>query len=153
MEKVRLAVVGLGLRGRGLTISVFTENERCEIVALCDLYQDRIDELAETVKEKRGKDVPIKTRDFNELLSKKSEIDAIVISTSWESHIELAIASMKAGIPVAIEVGGAYSVEDCFDLVKTQVETGTKFMFLENCCYGRAELAVLNMVRKGCSRG
>jgi predicted dehydrogenase len=149
MEKVRLAVVGLGLRGRGLTISVFTENERCEIAALCDLYQDRIDELAETVKEKRGKDVPIKTRDFNELLSKKSEIDAIVISTSWESHIELAIASMKAGIPVAIEVGGAYSVEDCFDLVKTQVETGTKFMFLENCCYGRAELAVLNMVRKG----
>ena len=149
MEKVRLAVVGLGLRGTGLTKAVFLENERCEIVALCDLYQDRVDTLAQLVKEKKDREVPIQTTDFELLLDKKSEIDAIVVSTSWEAHVELAVKAMKAGIPVAIEVGGAYSVEDCYELVKTQVETGTKFMFLENCCYGRAELAVLNMVRQG----
>lgn len=149
MEKVRLAIIGLGLRGTGLTKSVFLENERCEIVALCDLYEDRIEALASVIKEKNGKDVPIKTTDYKELLTKKSEIDAICVSTAWEPHIEIAVASMRAGIPVAIEVGGAYSVEDCFDLVRTQVETGTKFMFLENCCYGRVELAVLNMVRQG----
>ena len=149
MEKVRLAVVGLGLRGTGLVKSVFTENKRCEIVAICDLYRDRIDAIAEVVKTKINKEVPIRTTDFNELLTKKEQIDAICVSTSWESHIDLAVAAMNAGVPVAIEVGGAYSVEDCFRLVRTQVETGTKFMFLENCCYGRAELAVLNMVRKG----
>ncbi|MBQ7294284.1 MAG: Gfo/Idh/MocA family oxidoreductase [Clostridia bacterium] len=149
MEKVRLAIVGLGRRGTGLIKAIFTENERCEIVAICDLYRDRVDDTAELIKEKTDRVVPIQTTDFNELLAKKNEIDAICVSASWECHIELAIASMKAGIPVAIEVGGAYSVEDCFDLVRTQVETGTKFMFLENCCYGRVELAVLNMVRQG----
>ena len=139
----------MGLRGTGLTKAVFLENERCEIVALCDLYQDRVDTLAQLVKEKKDREVPIQTTDFELLLDKKSEIDAIVVSTSWEAHVELAVKAMKAGISVAIEVGGAYSVEDCYELVKTQVETGTKFMFLENCCYGRAELAVLNMVRQG----
>ena len=149
MEKIRVAVIGLGMRGTGLIKSVLTENERCRIVAICDLYGDRVDTMSEIIKEKTGNDVPIKTTDYRELLTKKSEIDAICVPASWECHIEIAIASMKAGIPVAIEVGGAYSVEDCVDLVKTQVETGTKFMFLENCCYGREELAVLNLVRQG----
>ena len=149
MEKIRLAVIGLGLRGNGTIRGVFLENERCEIVALCDEYQDRIDEMEALIKEKTDRDVPIKTTDYKELLTMKDKIDAICVLASWECHIEIAIASMKAGIPVAIEVGGAYSVEDCFDLVRTQVSTGTKFMFLENCCYGRVELAVLNMVKKG----
>ena len=78
MEKVRLAVVGLGLRGTGLVKSVFTENKRCEIVAICDLYRDRIDAIAEVVKTKINKEVPIRTTDFNELLTKKEQIDAIL---------------------------------------------------------------------------
>lgn len=149
MENIRIAAIGCGMRGKGLITSVLTENERCEIVALCDHYQDRIDEMCALVKEKTGKEVPVRTTDYKELLAMKDKIDAICVFAAWECHIEIAIASMKAGIPVAIEVGGAYSVEDCFDLVRTQVATGAKFMFLENCCYGRAELAVLNMVRQG----
>ena len=56
---------------------------------------------------------------------------------------------MKAGIPTGLEVGGAYDIEECFELVKTYEETKTPFMFLENCCYGRYELMVLNMVKQG----
>ena len=149
MEKIRLAIIGLGLRGKGTIKGVLLENERCEVVALCDEYQDRIDETEALIKEKTDREVPIKTTDYKELLTMKDKIDAICVLASWECHIEIAVASMKAGIPVAIEVGGAYSVEDCFELVRTQVATGTKFMFLENCCYGRVELAVLNMVKKG----
>ena len=52
MEKIRLAVIGLGLRGIGTIRGVFLENERCEVVALCDEYQDRIDEMADLIKEK-----------------------------------------------------------------------------------------------------
>ena len=43
MEKVRVAVIGLGLRGRSLTEQVFLGMDNCEIVAACDLYQDRVD--------------------------------------------------------------------------------------------------------------
>ena len=149
MEKIRLAAIGLGARGLSVVQGVLLANARCQVVALCDLYQDRMDTVAALIKENSGTDVAVKTTDYRELLQKKAEFDAVCIFASWECHIEIAIASMQAGIPVAIEVGGAYSVEDCVNLVKTQVATGTKFMFLENCCYGRAELAVLHLVRQG----
>lgn len=56
---------------------------------------------------------------------------------------------MKAGKPVGMEVGGSYSVKECWDLVDTYEATQTPFMFLENCCYGRRELMALNMVKQG----
>nr|MBE6545694.1 Gfo/Idh/MocA family oxidoreductase [Oscillospiraceae bacterium] len=147
MEKVRVGIVGLGGRAKGLVSQVLLEHEKCEITAVCDVYQDRVDWMADYVDKAKGSHV-YKTTDYKDLLT-RSDIDAILVLASWECHVEIAIASMKAGKPVAIEVGGAYSVEDCYDLVRTQVETGTKFMFLENCCYGRVELAILNMVRQG----
>jgi hypothetical protein len=56
---------------------------------------------------------------------------------------------MKAGKYVGVEVGGAYSVDDCWRLVRTYEETGVPCMLMENCCYGRQELLVLNMVKQG----
>ena len=58
---------------------------------------------------------------------------------------------MYAGKAVAMEVGGAYSLEDCYKLVDAYEKTKTPFMFLENCCFGRRELMVLNMVEQACS--
>jgi len=56
---------------------------------------------------------------------------------------------MKAGKAVAMEVGGAYSIEDCWRLVNTYEETKAPFMLMENCCFGRREMMVLNMVELG----
>ena len=56
---------------------------------------------------------------------------------------------MEHGIPVAMEVGGAYTIDDCWRLVRTYEKTKTPFMFLENCCYGEAEMLVMNMVKQG----
>jgi hypothetical protein len=56
---------------------------------------------------------------------------------------------MNAGKAVAMEVGGAYAVEQCWELVDTYERTGTPFMFLENCCFGKREMMVLNMVKQG----
>lgn len=56
---------------------------------------------------------------------------------------------MRAGKYTGIEVGGAYSVPDCWELVRTHEQTGVHCMMLENCCYGREEMMVRNMVRQG----
>ena len=70
----------------------------------------------------------------------------------WDHYKRLrlfATDAMKAGKYAGIEVGGAYSVNDCWDLVRTYEKTGVPCMILENCCYGRKELMVLNMVGRG----
>ena len=56
---------------------------------------------------------------------------------------------MHAGKKVATEVGGANSVDECWKLVRAKEETGIECMMLENCCYGKEEMTLLNMIRQG----
>lgn len=149
-KKLRLAVVGLGGRGNGLlrlSVLPLCEEYNVEIPVICDLYEDRINENADLIEKELGKR-PEGTTDYKEILA-RDDVDAVMISTAWECHVDIAVAAMKAGKYVGLEVGGAYTVEDCWKLVDTFEETGTPCMLLENCCYGKRELMALNMVREG----
>ncbi len=143
---LKIGYIGLGNRGTSMLKTILDSFSEVEITAVCDVYEDRVERTIKLVEEKTGK-TPFGTTDSNEVL--KLELDAVMIMASWEAHIPLAIDAMKAGFPVAMEVAGAYSVQECWDLVRTSEETGMGCMLLENCCYGKTELAVLNMVRKG----
>lgn len=149
MEKIKIGFIGLGQRGHWLIRDTFPDllKTDVEIVAVCDLYEDRIERAADCVEKNTGKR-PIGTTDYHDIL-KMDEVQAVIISAAWEVHVEMAIAAMKAGKYVGLEVGGAYSVDQCFELVKTHEETGVHCMFLENCCYGKLELLALNMARQG----
>jgi len=56
---------------------------------------------------------------------------------------------MRAGKYVGIEVGSAYDLKECYDLVDAYEQTGVPAMMLENCCYGRKEMMALNAVEQG----
>ncbi|MGN0523400.1 MAG: Gfo/Idh/MocA family protein [Eubacterium sp.] len=147
MEKViKVGVIGLGQRGMQLIEPMLKMND-VQVVAVCDAYEDRTENAAKTVVD-AGFDEPFKTKDYREILN-LGALDAVVIATSWERHIEIAIEAMKKGIFTAMEVGGTYNLQECFDLVQAYEETKTPFFFLENCCYGQRELMCLNMARKG----
>ena len=146
---VNVAVVGLGGRGTFYACEILTQFNPSEvkIAAVCDLYPDRVERAANAIEQKLGYR-PFETVDYRDIL-KMDEVNAVVVTSSWESHVEICLASMKAGKACAIEVGGAYSVDDCYELVKVYEETGVPVTMLENCCYDRKELMLLNMVRKG----
>ena len=146
MEKVRVAVIGLGCRGE-LLASIIADMEEAQIVAVCDLYEDRRNKAAEMVQKKNGY-TPKVSADYRELL-RDDAVDAVIIAASWEAHIQIAVDSLRAGKVTALEVGGAYSVEECETLVRTYEQYKTPFMFLENCCYGKFELLSTALVRKG----
>lgn len=145
-EHLNVAVIGLGQRGIQL-IDPMLKMDDVTIVGVCDTYDDRTENAAKIVEDARG-NIPLKTADYNEILNIEG-LDVTVIATSWEKHVEIAVASMCKGIYTAMEVGGTYDLHDCFDLVKAHEESGTPFFFLENCCYGRRELMRLNMARQG----
>ena len=146
MDKVRMGVVGLGRRGYALLETVL-ECEEAKITAVCDVYEDRRNEAAEYIKEKSGI-VPKLYEDYKQLIG-DSEVDAVLITSSWEYHVRIATDCMKHGKIAALEVGGAYDIEDCWQLVRTYEETGTPIMLLENCCFDRFELLSESLVRAG----
>lgn len=145
-DKLRIGMIGMGCRGCEVMKTVLGI-DGVSISFICDLYDDRT-EAARAEIEKRQGFLPRVTDDWH-TMTDREELDAVLVTCSWEPHIEMAVAFMEAGIPVGVEVGGAYSVEDCFLLVRTFERTKTPVMLLENCCYGRYELMVKNMVDLG----
>ena len=147
MDKVKLGFLGVGGRGSNVNKLVAEHFRDIDIVAVCDVYEDRAKDAAEAVKSFRGV-APKYYTNADELLADK-EVNTVIISAAWEAHAPLAVKAMKAGKVTGLEVGGAYSIDDCWSIVRTYEETKTPFMFLENCCFGKAELLATSLVRKG----
>lgn len=146
MENIKVGFIGLGCRGYELLCNdILKQGE--QVTAVCDTYEDRVQKGADAVEES-GQCRPAAYLDYHDVI-KDENVNTIIIATGWESHVDIALEAMYAGKPVAMEVGGAYELKDCYNLVEVQEKTGTPFMFLENCCFGRRELMVLNMVKKG----
>ena len=149
MKKIRFGVIGLGHRGSTMIRDNLVHFDELEFVALSDLYEDRVDDAEKLILEARpDAKPPFKTTNYKEIFE-KNMLDAVYISAYWESHLEISMAAMRAGVAVACEVGGAYSIDELYELVKTQEETGTPFMFMENCCYNKHELLGTALARSG----
>lgn len=147
-RKLKIALIGLGSRGSCLLRDYYVKQKDIEILYTCDVYEDRARGSADFVAKRMNTDTCKPITDYRIALEDK-EVEAVLIYTSWESHIKIAIESMEAGKITGMEVGGATSVEECIELVKTYEKTKTPFMFMENCCYGRDELLALKIAREG----
>lgn len=153
-KKLKIGVIGLGQRGAayGMTdgsiglLGNILNNSDVLVTALSDLHAERVEFAAEKVI-KAGQGEPLKTTDFSEVL--RSGVDAVIVSTSWASHVEVALAAMEQGIAVGIEVGGTHNLGDMRKLVQSYEKTKTPFMFLENCCYNKDELLATSLTRNG----
>ena len=146
-EIVRVAYVGVGRRGLSMLKNVFSKFPDIEITWMVDFREERI-KLGVDFLTENGRPAPKTTTDYKEML-KDPSVDAVVIMTGWNSHVELSLASMRAGKYTAVEVGCAYDVSECYELVRTYEETGSPLMMLENDCYNRYHLLALNMARAG----
>jgi hypothetical protein len=146
-DTITIGLVGCGNRGLSLLKTCILPRRDVQVAAVCDVYEDRQKAAADEV-EKAGQGRPRMTADYQDILAMPA-IDGVIIASGWAPHTDIACGAMRAGIYSACEVAGAYSLDDCWRLVHTYEETGIPCMLLENCCYGRYELMVLNMVRQG----
>lgn len=149
-KKIRLGFIATGYRGQA-HLEEMLKRDDVEIVAFADPDKRMLD-LAQKLVAKYNKPAPKEYSngdyDYQNLLKDKN-IDAVIISSPWEWHKAQGIDSMKAGKIVGMEVCGAMKLSDCWEYVKTYEETKVPIMMLENVCYRRDVMAVLNMVRKG----
>ena len=143
---IRAGVIGLGNRSKE-QIRCLVSMPDVEIVAVCDVYEDRVTAAQDNIETQCGHR-PAGTLDYHEV-NARDDIEAVFIFTSWQTHIPIAVDAMRHGKTPAMEVGGASSLEECWELVRVSEATGIPVMLLENCCYNREEMALLNMIRQG----
>jgi hypothetical protein len=148
-EKIRVGVIGLN-RGRA-HVSSAAATPFAEVVAVCDILDDRAKEQAEVVSKKTGKTPAIYSGDENvwEKMVARDDIDVVYIATPWEWHKPMAIRSMELGKHAFVEVNCGLTVDECWDIVDASEKYQRHCPILENCCYGEEELFVLNLARQG----
>ena len=148
-SRVRVGFIGVGLRGQNHLELALRRND-VDVIAICDIQQRMIDRSKALIR-KSGKNVPQVILDgpygYQKLLENK-DIDAVIISTPWEWHTVMCIDAMNAKKYVGCEVITGTTLEECWQLVHTSEKTGMPLMMLENVCYRRDVMAVLNMVRQ-----
>jgi predicted dehydrogenase len=104
-ERVRLGVIGLGRRGT-IVSSAFLEDNRADIVAVCDVYDAQTKAfVAKLPKEAHG------TIAYQELLG-RPDVDAVLITTPDHLHVEIACAALAAGKHVYLEKPTLHRWED-----------------------------------------
>ena len=149
-KKVRIGIIGVGFRGQD-HLELLLKRDDVEVNAIAD-PQARMLAMADKIIVTSGKKKPAVysngNYDYQNLL-KRDDIDAVIIATPWEWHIEQAIDALNAGKIPGVEVCGAIKLSDCWDIVHASEKTGLPVMILENVNYRRDIMAVLNMVRKG----
>jgi len=146
-EKIKIGYVGVGRRGHAVLDQCFSEMGDVEIVALCDSSVDALERAKETLL-KKGRKEPQLTSNYDDILN-NPEIDAVILMIGWQGRADMAIKSMYAGKYTAIEVGCAFDISECYQLVDAYEKTGVPLMMLENCCYGRKEMMALNVAEQG----
>ncbi len=145
MNELNLGFVGLG--GRGLSLmETCMQMEDVAVTAVCDLYADRVEDAVRQANEHGHS--PKGYADYHDLID-DPHVDAVIASCAWDAHVGVCLYAMQRGKRAASEVGGAYSLHECWELVRTSRKTGVPVMMLENCCYDYCEQALLHMVRRG----
>lgn len=150
-QTVKIGMIGVGLRGQN-HLSNLLRRKDVLLTAICDIDDDMLKRSLDMIK-KSGKSEPKVYKGdpmaWKKLLEQK-DLDAVIISTPWEWHTQMIIGSLQAGIKyVGTEVMLGITLQDHWDVVKAAEQYKGQVMMLENVCYRRDVLAVLNMVRQG----
>ena len=150
MDTVRVGIIGLGMRGE-LAVYRFTHIPEAKVVAISDLYEDRIANAQKTLTDAGlpAADVYTGSEDAWKQMCDRDDIDLIYVVTNWQNHAPMAIYAMEHGKHVAIEVSAALTLDEIWQLINTSERTRMHCMQLENCVYDFFEMTTLNMAQQG----
>jgi predicted dehydrogenase len=149
-ERVRIGMIAVGMRGQ-THLEEMLKRSDVTVVAMAD-PDKRMMAAAQKMVAQHKRPAPAEYTngdyDYRNLLQ-RDDIDAVFISSPWEWHAIQTTDAVKAGKIPGVEVCGAIKLQDCWDMVNASEQYKIPVMVLENVCYRRDVMAVLNMVRKG----
>ena len=124
MEKVKIGVVGA--RRGGSMIEYCLTAPHAEVVAICDIRQELIDEW-----KAKSPDTVTFYKDYDEFLT--HDMDAVVLANYATEHAPFAIKALDKGFNVISEVLPVQPMKEAVELVEAVERSGNKYFFAENC--------------------
>lgn len=115
---IKVAVIGTGAIAPAHIKAYQQLSDRCEIVALCDIYPEKAEKAAKDF----NLDVDI-YNDHTQMLN-RSDIDLVSVCTPPYTHAEIAINFLNAGKNVLVEKPMASSLEECDAMNRAQAKSG-----------------------------
>lgn len=113
MNKIKLAIIGAGVRGR-YTYGEFIKNNNhiCEVVSIVETKVGRREKFKEmfTLSDKNV------FENINDFFAKEKEADAVIICSSDDSHFSIAKRALEKGYDVLVEGPVANNLDRLFYL-------------------------------------
>jgi UDP-N-acetyl-2-amino-2-deoxyglucuronate dehydrogenase len=140
-QKVGVGLIGLGGISFAHEAGYAEEGENCQIVAMCDLNQEEVENRAGMYAAKGY------TR-YQDLLADPA-VDMVDITTPHDTHHEIARAALQAGKHVLVEKPMTINSIQGQDLIDCAAAAGLKFGVAENTRFVTAYLAAENILKQG----
>lgn len=150
LATVRIGFVGVGHQGSS-HVENFLKIEGVEVRAICDLVPTKVEKMQQLVVA-AGQPQPTgyaRGPDDYRRMCAEEDLDLVFTATPWEWHAPVCRAAMEHGKHAATEVPMCVTLEECWELVELAEKTQRHCIMMENCCYDRTEMMILNMVRQG----
>lgn len=140
-EKARLGIIGPGSRGRFL-MKFLAQDEKVDIVALCDIYQPSIDEALKIAPKAKV------YRDYRKLLEDK-EIDGVVVATPLNTHYRIVMDAFDADKHVFCEKSIGYTMAECFSMYNRHLTSGKIFFTGQQRLFDPRYIKAMKMIHSG----
>jgi predicted dehydrogenase len=109
-DRVRMALIGSGGRGRGVAATFVRNHTDVQYVAACDAYRMRLDQGVQQLTELQKNVKVERYEDYRRILD-RTDIDAVLIATPDHWHCQILIDAMAAGKDAYVEKPLSNSVE------------------------------------------
>ncbi|MFD1849742.1 Gfo/Idh/MocA family protein [Oceanobacillus bengalensis] len=124
MDCLRIGVIGCGSIARRRHLPEYANNDKVEIIAVCDSYDVRAKEIAEIYGAKAY-------TDYHELLL-DPDLDAVSVCLPNSFHAPVSIAALNAGKHVLCEKPMATSHEEATQMIDAATKNDKKLMIAHN---------------------
>jgi len=119
VSRVNIGVIGVGFWGKNHA-RVFSELEKAELTAVCDVDSKKVENIAE----KYG----VSSYTTLENLLKNKDVEAVSICTPTTTHYQIALKAFKYGKHILVEKPMVSNTEEAKHLLKESERKGTHLM-------------------------